>query len=90
MSLIRPITVGIVLAALAWPASANAGKNAGSYGFFLTKQPVPRATVVRNFTISRKLEVGILDSRSGFSAAGPSATGSPVAGPGAATARPVR
>jgi hypothetical protein len=41
MSLIRPLSVGIVLAALAWPASAYAGPNAGAYGFFLSKQPVP-------------------------------------------------
>ena len=87
MSLIRPITVGIVLAALAGSTPADAGPNAGSYGFFLTKQPKPSTPVVRSFTISRKLEVGILDNRSGFSATGPAPTGSPTAGPGAATAR---
>jgi hypothetical protein len=88
MSLIRPVTVGIVLAALAGSTPADAGPNAGSHGFFLRKQPAP--TVVRNFTITRKLDLGLLDNRSGFSATGPAPTGSPAAGPGAAAARPTR
>ena len=60
------LTVGIVLAALAWPASASAGPNAGSYGFFLTKQPMSRASAMARDGGGH----GVAGARGGFARGG--------------------